>query len=157
MTPSERPRSYLEDLTIGQRFVSRPYLVTAEAIVAFAREFDPQPFHLDPAAGAESIFKGLVASGWHTASVSMRLLVDDGPLFGAGTIGVAAEISWPRPTRAGDTLELHGEITEITPSRSRPDRGTVTIRTETRNQKGEVVQHFVGKVMVPRRPTERSG
>jgi acyl dehydratase len=151
VTPSERPRSYLEDLAIGQRFASRPYLVTAEAIVAFAREFDPQPFHLDPAAGAESIFKGLVASGWHTASVSMRLLVEDGPLFGAGTVGVAAEVTWPRPTRAGDTLRLHGEIAEITPSKSRPDRGTVTVRTETRNQNDEIVQTFTGKVIVPRR------
>jgi acyl dehydratase len=87
----------------------------------------------------------------------MRLLVDDGPLFGPGTVGVAAESSWPRPTRAGDTLELHGEITEITPSRSRLDRVTVAIRTETRKQNREVVQHFVGKVIVPRRPTERSG
>jgi acyl dehydratase len=151
MTAPERPRVYLEDLTIGWRFVSRPYPVTAEAIVGFAREFDPQPFHLDPVAARDSIFGGLVASGWHTASISMRLLVDDGPLFGAGTVGVAADVTWPRPTRAGDTIQVSGEITGITPSRSRPDRGTVTIRTETRNQDGEIVQTFIGKVIVPRR------
>lgn len=152
MTASGRTRVYFEDLTIGWQFVSRTYPVTAEAIIAFAREFDPQPFHLDPVAAADSIFKGLVASGWHTASISMRLLVEDGPLFGAGTVGVAAEVTWPRPTRAGDVLQVHGEIIGLTPSKSRADRGTVTVRTETRNQNGEIVQTFTGKVIVPRRP-----
>jgi acyl dehydratase len=152
MTESPRPRSYLEDLKVGQRFISRSYPVTAEAIVAFAREFDPQPFHLDAAAGERSLFKGLVASGWHTAAISMRLLVEDGPAFGAGTIGLGAELTWPRPTRVGDVVEVHGEIIEITPSTSGKPRGIVTVRTETRNQNGEVVQTFVGKVLVPMRP-----
>lgn len=152
MTAPGRTRVYFEDLTIGWQFVSRPYPVTAEAIIAFAREFDPQPFHLDPVAAAGSIFKGLVASGWHTAAISMRLLVDDGPLFGAGTVGVSGDVTWPRPTRAGDTLQVHGEIVELTPSKSGKDRGTVTVRTETRNQNGEIVQTFRGKVIVPRRP-----
>ena len=151
MAPSDRSPLFLEDFHVGQRFVTRSYQVTAEAIIAFAREFDPQPFHLDPDAAERSVFRGLVASGWHTASISMRLLVEDGPLFGGGMIGISAELTWPRPTRPGDTLQLHVEVVEITPSRSRPDRGTVTIRTETRNQHDEVVQTFVGKVLVPRR------
>ncbi len=152
MTP-ETPRMYLEDLQVGQRFVSRSYPVTAEAIVEFATEFDPQPFHLNAADGERSLFKGLVASGWHTAAISMRLLVLDGPAFGAGTIGLAAELTWPKPTRAGDVVHVKGEITAITPSSSGKPRGTVTIRTETINQLGEVVQTFIGKVLVPTRPT----
>lgn len=151
MTATGRSPSYLEDLEVGQRFTSRTYPVTAESIVAFAREFDPQPFHLDAAAGERSLFKGLVASGWHTASISMRLLVEDGPAFGAGTIGLGAELTWPRPTRVGDVVQVHGELIAITPSTSGKPRGTVTIRTETRNQNGEVVQTFVGKVLVPTR------
>lgn len=152
MTP-ETPRMYLEDLQVGQRFVSRSYPVTTEAIVEFATEFDPQPFHLNAADGERSLFKGLVASGWHTAAISMRLLVLDGPAFGAGTIGLAAELTWPKPTRAGDVVHVKGEITAITPSSSGKPRGTVTIRTETINQLGEVVQTFIGKVLVPTRPT----
>lgn len=151
MSESGRQQVYLEDLQVGQRFTSRTWPVSAEAIVAFAREFDPQPFHLDAEAGARSLFKGLVASGWHTAAISMRLLVEDGPAFGAGTIGLAADLTWPRPTRAGDVVQVHGEIMEITPSASGKPRGTVTVRTETRNQLGEVVQTFLGKVLVPAR------
>jgi acyl dehydratase len=150
--PDSPGQVYLDDLRLGERFVSRTHQVTASAITAFAREFDPQPFHLDPALARSSVFQGLVASGWHTASISMRLLVENGPPFAGGLIGITAELSWPRPTRPGDTLQVHGEIVAITPSRSRPDRGTITIRTETRNQHDEVVQTFVGKVMVPRRP-----
>ncbi len=149
--PDSPGQIYLDDLRLGERFVTRTYQVTAAAITAFAREFDPQPFHLDPAAARSSVFQGLVASGWHTASISMRLLVENGPPFAGGLIGITAELSWPRPTRPGDTLQVHGEVVAITPSRSRPDRGTVTIKTETRNQHGEVVQTFLGKVIVPRR------
>lgn len=137
--------------------MTRSYPVTAEGIIAFAREYDPQPFHLDPAAGEASVSGGLVASGWHTASISMRLLVEYGPPYAGGLIGVAAELSWPRPTRPGDVLQVHGEVVAVTPSRSRPDRGTVTIRTETRNQHDEVVQTFVGKLVVPRRPSPPPG
>jgi acyl dehydratase len=149
--PDSPGQIYLDDLRLGERFVTRTYQVTAAAITAFAREFDPQPIHLDPAAARSSVFQGLVASGWHTASISMRLLVENGPPFAGGLIGITAELSWPRPTRPGDTLQVHGEVVAITPSRSRPDRGTVTIKTETRNQHGEVVQTFLGKVIVPRR------
>jgi len=150
-SPFPHGQVYLDDLHLGYRFVTRSYQVTAAAITGFAREFDPQPFHLDPAAAQASVFQGLVASGWHTASISMRLLVENGPPFAGGLIGVTAELTWPRPTRPGDILQVHGEVVEVTPSRSRPDRGTVTIRTETRNQRNEVVQTFVGKLVVPRR------
>ena len=119
---------------------------------AFAEEFDPQPFHLDEAAGEASIFGGLTASGWHTAAATMRLLVNGGMPFGSGIIGFAGEIAWPKPTRAGDTLRVEGEILEITPSRSKPDRGVVLIRNTTTNQHGEAVQVFTVKVMVFRRP-----
>jgi acyl dehydratase len=151
MTASDRTPLFLDDLRPGQRFVTRSYHITSEAIIGFAREFDPQPFHLDPAAGGASLFRGLVASGWQTASITMRLMVEDGLPIAGGMIGLSAELTWPRPTRPGDTLRVHGEVVEVTPSRSRPDRGTITLRTETRNQHDEVVQTFVSKVLVPRR------
>ena len=134
-----RSRLYLEDLHVGQTFTTGSITVTAEAIKAFAREYDPQPFHLDEAAAQASLFGGLAASGWHTAALSMRLLVDGLPIAG-GLIGVGGETTWPRPTRPGDTLTVHIEVLEITPSRSRPDRGMVRTRNETRNQHGEAVQ-----------------
>ena len=130
---------YLEDLHVGQTFATGSITVTTEAIKAFAREYDPQPFHLDEAAAQASLFGGLAASGWHTAALSMRLLVDGLPIAG-GLIGVGGETTWPRPTRPGDTLTVHIEVLEITPSRSRPDRGMVRTRNETRNQHGEAVQ-----------------
>ena len=133
------PRLYLEDLHVGQTFTTGSITVTTEAIKAFAREYDPQPFHLDEAAAQASLFGGLAASGWHTAALSMRLLVDGLPIAG-GLIGVGGETTWPRPTRPGDTLTVHIEVLEITPSRSRPDRGMVRTRNETRNQHGEAVQ-----------------
>ena len=130
---------YLEDLHVGQTFVSDPVTVTTEQIKAFAREFDPQPFHLDEDAAQETLFAGLAASGWHTAALSMRLMVDGLPIAG-GLVGVGGETTWPRPTRPGDTLTVHIEVLEITPSKSRPDRGMVRTRNETRNQHGEPVQ-----------------
>ena len=146
-----RERLYLDDLEVGQRFVSGPRAVDEAAIKAFAMEFDPQPFHLDEAAAASSLFGGLAASGWHTAAMTMRLLVGSVPLAG-GVIGVGGEIAWPRPTRPGDVLTVESEVLEVTPSRSRPDRGTVVLRSETRNQGGEVVQILTARLVVPRRP-----
>ena len=134
-----RSRLYLEDLHVGQTFTTGSITVTAEAIKAFARDYDPQPFHLDEAAAEASLFGGLAASGWHTAALSMRLLVDGLPIAG-GLIGVGGETTWPRPTRPGNTLTVHIEVLEITPSRSRPDRGMVRTRNETRNQHGEAEQ-----------------
>lgn len=142
---------YLEDLHLGQTFTTGSVSVTADAIKAFARDFDPQPFHLDEDAARDSLFGGLAASGWHTAALSMRMLVDGLPIAG-GLIGVGGETTWPRPTRPGDTLTVHIEVLEITPSKSRPDRGMVRTRNETRNQNGEPVQISTLGIVVWRRP-----
>ena len=119
----------------------------ADRIKAFAAEFDPQPFHLDEAAAQASIFRGLAASGWHTAAITMRLMVTGGVPFAAGIIGVGGDISWPRPTRAGDILRVESEIVEIIPSRSKPNQALVKVRCTTLNQNGEPVQVFTAKVM----------
>ena len=152
-TPSldEIPRLYLEDLYVGQRFTSAPHQIDAAQIKAFAREFDPQPFHLDEEDAKASLFAGLAASGWHTAALTMRLLVKGGLPLAGGVIGAGGEISWPIPTRPGDTLTVVSEILEIIPSRSRPERGSVRVRCETRNQHGEVVQLLMPRLIVPRR------
>ena len=144
---------FLEDLNVGQKFASRPQMVGAEAIKSYAREFDPQPFHLDEEAARKSLFGGLAASGWHTASLSMRLIVESVPLAG-GVIGSGGELSWPRPTKPGDTLRVVTEVLEITPSRSRPDRGMITMRSTTLNQNDEAVQVFTPKVVVQRRQAD---
>ncbi len=141
---------YLEDLNVGQKFASRLQKVDAEAIKAYARQFDPQPFHLDEEAARKSLFGGLAASGWHTASLTMRLIVESVPLAG-GVVGSGGELSWPRPTKPGDTLRVVTEVLEITPSRSRPDRGMITMRSTTLNQNDEAVQVFTPKVVVQRR------
>src|SRR5262249_7430803 len=116
----------------------------------FAGQFDPQPFHLDAEAARGTLFAGLVASGWHTAAITMRLLVSGLPLAG-GIIGAGGEIAWPNPTRPGALLHVESEIVELRPSRSRPDRGMATVRSETRNQSGEIVQVLIAKLVVPRR------
>ena len=107
---------YLDDLHVGQRFTSGTYLMEASRIKEFAAEFDPQPFHLDEAAAEASLFKGLAASGWHTAAVAMRLLVAGGLPFANGLVGLGGEVGWPRPTRPGDILRVESEIIGITPS-----------------------------------------
>ncbi|HEX3724893.1 MAG TPA: MaoC family dehydratase [Pirellulales bacterium] len=142
---------YLDDLRVGWRFTSGSHTIDQDQILAFARQFDPQPFHLDPAAARHSLFGGLVASGWHTAAVSMRLLVESLPIAG-GLVGAGGEIHWPAPTRPGAVVHIEGEIIELKPSRSRPDRGMVTVRSETRNEQDEVLQLFIAKLVVPRRP-----
>jgi acyl dehydratase len=144
-------RLYLEDFHVGQRFNSASQAIDAEEIKAFARQFDPQPFHLDQEAAKTTFFGGLVASGWHTAAVTMRLQVESGLPIAGGMIGIGGEMSWPRPTRPGDVLSVASEILEVTPSRSRPDRGTIRVRSETRNQRDEVVQILDAKLLVPRR------
>lgn len=142
---------HLDDLRVGQPFISATHTVDEAQIQAFARQFDPQPFHLDPAAAKQSLFAGLVASGWHTAAITMRLLVDSGLLVG-GMVGKGGELQWLKPVRPGDTLQVFSEVAAIEPSRTRPDRGTAIIRCETRNERGDVVQVFVGRLLVPRRP-----
>ena len=142
---------YLEDLHEGRRFTSAALEVTAADIKAYAAVFDPQPCHLDEAAAAATFFEGLAASGWHTASLTMRLLVETVPIAG-GLIGGGGEIAWPRPTRPGDVLHLECTVDEVTLSRSRPERGTVVLRTETINQRGEPVQILTARMVVRRRP-----
>jgi acyl dehydratase len=141
---------YLEDLQVGQRFVSGTHRIDEEQVRAFAGQFDPQPFHLDAEAATETFFGGLVASGWHTAAITMRLLVESGLPIAGGIIGAGGEITWPNPTRPGDVLQVESEILELRPSRSRPDRGIATVRSETRNQRGDTVQVLVAKLVVQR-------
>lgn len=143
---------YLEDLQVGDKYISAEHAMDEAQIKAFATQFDPQPFHLDEEAAKATLFGGLAASGWHTAAVTMRLLVTGGLPIAGGIVGAGVELSWPRPTRATDVLQVESEVTDILPSRSRPDRGMVTVRSETRNQRGEVLQISVNKVVVPRRP-----
>ncbi len=128
------------------------HYLTADAIKAFARQYDPQPFHTDEEAAKDTFFKGLAASGWHTAAISMRLQIDSGPKIAGGMIGASGELSWPRPARAGDELRVESEVLEVTPSRSRPERGFVTLKSETKNQRDEVLQLFTVKLLVWRRP-----
>jgi acyl dehydratase len=141
---------YLEDIAVGQTFESAPHVLTVEEIKDFAGRYDPQFFHLDDEAARESLFGGLAASGWHTAATTMRLLVESVPFFG-GLIGAGAQISWPRATRPGDAIRLRSEVTAVTPSRSRPERGMVNMRCETVNQHDEVVQVFTPKIVAWRR------
>jgi acyl dehydratase len=143
---------HLDDLHVGKRFTSASHMLDETQIKAFAREFDPQPFHLDTEAAKTTLFGGLAASGWHTAAVTMRLLVQGGLPLAGGIIGSGGEISWPKPTRPGDTLTVVSEIEEVTPSRSRPDRGSVRVRSETRNEHGEIVQILRSRLVVARRP-----
>ena len=141
---------YLDDLRVGQRFLSGTHRIDEEQIRAFAEQFDPQPFHLDPESAKTTLFEGVVASGWHTAAITMRLLVDSGLPIAGGIVGAGAEIAWPSPVRPGAVLHVESEILELRPSRSRPDRGMVTVRSETRDHAGEVVQVLVARLVVPR-------
>ncbi|MCW5623433.1 MAG: MaoC family dehydratase [Burkholderiales bacterium] len=149
---SGKTRYYLDELQVGQRFTTGTHALDAGQIKAFAAAFDPQPFHLDEAAAKDTLFGDLAASGWHTAAISMRLMVDSGPPFVGGIIGGGGEIVWPKPTRAGDVLRVEIEVLAITPSKSRPDRGMVTVRNDTRNQNGDILQTFTAKLVVPKRP-----
>jgi acyl dehydratase len=143
---------YLEDLAVGQRFTSETYVMEAERIKEFAAEFDPQPFHIDESAANASVFKGLAASGWHTAAVAMRLLVTGGLPFANGLVGLGGEVAWPRPTRPGDILHVESEIVEITPSRSKPHQGIVTVRGTMFNQHGQAVYVLTAKLLALKRP-----
>lgn len=139
---------YLDDLSVGQRFTSAIHVVEEAEIKAFAAQYDPQPFHLDHEAAKGTIFGGLAASGWHTAAITMKLLVGCLPLAG-GILGAGGEIAWPKPTRPGDRLQVTAEITEIIRSKSRPDRGSAMMKIETRNQDGDLVQTFAVRTVVP--------
>lgn len=142
---------YLEDLSAGMKFNAGPVNVSEVEIIAFASEFDPQPFHLDPEAAKNTIFKGLAASGWHTMALTMRMLVKGGAPLAGGVIGFGGEISWPKPTRPGDELSVESEVIELTPSRSKPNQGVVTLRSATKNQHGDTVLILTSKNLVFRR------
>jgi acyl dehydratase len=146
---------YFEDFAVGQTFGSGRLRVDRERIKSFAAEFDPQPFHLDEAAAGSSIFRGLAASGWHTAALTMRLLVESQLKPAGGIVGAGFdEFRWPRPVRPGDELHLESEVLEVRPSKTRPEQGLVKVRTTTLNQNGETVQISVGNLVVPRRPRQ---
>jgi acyl dehydratase len=150
------PLLYLEDFTPGRVF-SSPRTLTADtaSIKAYAAQFDPQPFHLDEEAAERSFFRGLAASGWHTMSMTMRLLVDGGlPIAGGIVGGGAGEIRWPRASRPGDTLRVQAEVLEARPSKSRSDQGLIKVRITTLNQNDEPVQTMIGNLVVPRRPAQ---
>jgi len=144
---------YLEDREAGQKFVSGRLSVEAERIKSFAAEFDPQPFHLNEDSARDSFFNGLAASGWHTAAMTMRLLVESDFKLAGGIIGAGFDdMRWPRPVRPGDELHVESEVLEVRPSKSRPDQGLIKVRTTTLNQNNEPVQVFVGNLIVLRRP-----
>ena len=146
------PPCYLEDLAVGERYVGGTATVDLAAIKAFAAAYDPQPFHLDEAAAKASIFGGLVASGWHTMAVTMRLLVEGELRSLWGLVGLGAdELRWPRPVVPGDVLSVEWEVIEVRPSSSKPDRGTARLRVTTRNQRGETVLTVVTTILLPRR------
>ena len=145
-------QQYLEDYAVGQVYLSGRKRVSKEEIIAFAKEFDPQFYHLDEVAALQSPFKGLAASGWHTAAITMRLLVDGEFRPAGGILGVGFdELSWPRPVRPGDELRVKSEVLEVRPSKSKPDRGMIRVKNTTLNQNDEVVQMFTGNLLVPRR------
>jgi acyl dehydratase len=163
MTPkpgetADMTERYLEDFEAGQTFKSGPIRVDADGIKRFAAEFDPQPFHLDERAAADSIFRGLAASGWHTAAITMRLLVDSDIKPAGGIVGAGFdEFRWPRPVRPGDELRVESEVLEIRASKSRPDQGVIKVRTTTLNQNNEPVQVSLGNLIVRCRPTFSGG
>lgn len=143
---------YLEDLTPGMRFVSASWEVTADDIRRFAREYDPQPFHLDELAARGSVFGGLAASGWHVAAMAMKQMVQGPARFAGGMIGAGCDVNWVSPTRPGDILQVESEVLEVRLSRSRPDRGIVTLYSQTLNQEGELRMTQTARLMVFRRP-----
>ena len=143
---------HLEDFTVGQTFGSGRLKVDADEIKAFAAVFDPQPFHLDEESARDTFFKGLAASGWHTAALTMRLLVDSPMKPAIGIVGAGGEINWPNPLRPGDEIRLESEVLEVRPSQKRPDRGMVKMRTTTLNQHGDAVQVLIANLVVMCRP-----
>lgn len=145
---------YLEDYSVGQTFRSGRLQVNKERIRTFAAEFDPQPFHLDEDAARDTIFGGLAASGWHTAAITMRLLVESDLKPYGGIVGAGFdEFRWTLPVRPGDELRVESEVLEVRPSRSRPEQGMIKVRTTTLNQNNEAVQVLIGNLVVQRRPT----
>jgi acyl dehydratase len=143
---------YLEDIRKGDQFRTVNYTVIENEMIEYARRYDPQPFHTDPVAARESVFGGLVASGWYTAAVTMRLIVQGEVHIAGGLIGMGVEeLRWRRPVLPGDTLHVEVEVLEVRPSHSHPDRGIVRVHNTTLNQRDEIVQTMVTALFVPRR------
>jgi acyl dehydratase len=153
---SKTEKIYIDDVQIGDTFRSDEHLIDAQQIREFAQQFDPQPFHLDEDAAKDSFFNGLAASGWHTAAITMKLLVDSVRLAG-GVIGAGGEVSWPQPTRPGDVLHVESTVLSITPSKSKPDRGIVVVQSDTLNQRGELCQRMVAKLLAFKRTSPIAG
>jgi len=144
--------NYLEDYEVGQTFGSATARVEAGRMTSFAAEFDPQPFHLSDEGARNTIFGALAASGWYTAAITMKLLVDGELKPAGGVVGLGFdELRWPKPVRPGDELRLLSEVLDVRPSKSRPDQGLIKVRTTTLNQAGEAVQITVGNLLVRRR------
>ncbi len=148
---------YFDDLSLGQAFVSGTLAVSEADIIGFASSFDPQPFHTDPAAAAaHRLFRGLAASGWHTAAMSMRLFATSGPRLAGGIIGNGIdELRWPKPVRPGDTLTLTSEVVELRAPEQGRNVGWIRMRNTTRNQDGDVVMSLIATLSVPRRPDSK--
>ncbi len=147
---------YFDDLKAGYRVQSEPFEVVGKTIIEFAEKFDPQQFHLNAKSAERSIFKGLIASGWHTAAITMRLFVNT-LNFAEGAIGLGVdELRWPNTVRAGDVLRVETEIVHLRPSRSKPHYGIIKVRNVTTNQRGEIVQTMLGALMVPRRAPDKT-
>jgi acyl dehydratase len=142
---------YFEDFAVGQKFATGRRRVEAEEIVEFAAKYDPQPFHLDAQAAKTSLFGGLAASGWHSAAMMMRLIVDSEFRPAGGILGFGGELAWLKPVRPGDELRVESEIIELRESRSRPQQGVITVRLTMFNQDGEAVQIFTPTLLVSRR------
>ncbi|MES2170255.1 MAG: MaoC family dehydratase [Actinomycetota bacterium] len=152
MASDSRSTFFLDDISVGDTVTTGDYTVTKEEIIEFATRYDPQVFHTDEKGAVDTFFGGLAASGWHTAAMTMRLLVTTGFRFDGGVVGAGGEISWPSATRAGDVLHVESTVADVTPSRSRPDRGTVTLRSETKTADGEIRQVLVARLVVFRKP-----
>lgn len=151
--PDRAGGRFLDDYTPGERRTSGDIAVSADDIIAFARQFDPQPFHLDPEAAKRSLFGAHVASGWHMTALAMRLIVESDLNPAGGVIGRGVdELRWPNALKPGDRVHLRQEVLEGIPSTSKPDRGTLKVRTELVNQAGQVVMSFIALLVVPRKP-----
>ncbi|MEP6779843.1 MAG: MaoC family dehydratase [Gemmatimonadaceae bacterium] len=155
MSNDSRTKLYLDDIVVGMTFKSHTVTVSESDIIAFAKQFDPQPFHTDPVAAVHSVFHGLCASGWHTAALTMRLFVDSEFQIAGGLLGAGIEVlEWPKPVRPGDTLHVQIEVLSVRESKTKPGQGMVTVRTVTLNQHGEAVQNLQPKMVVRKRPAE---
>lgn len=151
--PTQSSKLYLEDLNEGDRFFSAMHAMDEEQIIQYAKQFDPQVFHTDPVLAKQTFFEGLAASGWHTASVTMRLLVESLPIAG-GLVGAGCEVNWPQATRATDVLRVESEIISITPSKTKKDRGLILLESLTKNQEDQIVQRLMAKIVVRRKNIE---